>query len=261
MSIPGGAFWMGSAEGEGEADERPQRRVTLSAFCIDRTEVTVAAYRACVGAGGCTPAPSTVNVSNYSPEDARFWSQFCNAGRDDVDSHPINCVDWAQADGYCRWRGGSLPTEAQWEYAARGSDGRRYPWGNGAPGPTRLNAIGAEANRGLSPLGRTFHARMYDGDDGYPFTAPVGSYPAGASPFGLQDMAGNVCEWVADWYGAYDSTSAVNPVGPQSAQYRVNRAGSWIFSIPTDVRASRRFRDAVAERHHFLGFRCARAAP
>jgi formylglycine-generating enzyme required for sulfatase activity len=130
--------------------------VTLSAYCIDRTEVTVAAYRRCVEAGTCAAA----GVAHEAERKDR------NAGKSGVDDHPINCVDWSMADAYCKWAGGRLPTEAEWEYAARGSDGRRFPWGSEPPAGHRLNARGSEFGR---------NGTLYLESDGYESTAPVGS--------------------------------------------------------------------------------------
>src|SRR5262249_8083182 len=130
VSIPAiDTFNMGSAYGN--SDEMPQHNVRLSAFCMDKTEVTVAAYQRCVDEKQCEPAGGK-NVS-----------QSCNRDNPGREKHPINCVNWDQAVKYCKWAGGQLPTEAQWEYAARGTDGRTYPWGNELPQASRLNACGA----------------------------------------------------------------------------------------------------------------------
>src|SRR5262249_14179368 len=115
IAVPAGSFRIGSPEGEGSPSEHPQHEVTLSAYCIDRTEVTVAAYEACVAAKGCSAAPRTVNWTSYSAEDVERYSRWCN--RNDRPDHPINCVDWNQAVAYCTWKGRRLPTEAEWEYA------------------------------------------------------------------------------------------------------------------------------------------------
>ena len=184
VTIPGGTFMMGQ---DGVAT--PVHQVTLSAYRIQKYEVTAGDYSDCVTAGECTVA-NTGGSCTYQA-----------AGKED---HPINCVDWHQARAYCQWLGGELPTEAQWEYAARGNDGRTYPWGNEAPNSTRLN---------------------YEGKIGH--TTAVGTYPTGISPFGLFDMAGNIWEWTLDWYSSYPSVAQLDPTGPGSGSVRVLRGGSW----------------------------------
>ncbi len=215
--IPAGTFTMGDPMTDNPT-ARPVHSVTMAAYCMDLTEVTVAAYRSCVPAGCSTP--STSGGCNWAV-----------SGRDD---HPINCVDWSQARAYCQWRGGSLPTEAQWEYAARGTDGRIYPWGNTAPS---------------SQL-------CWSGVAG---TCPVRSYPAGNSPFGLFDMAGDGWEWTADWYAAYGPTPLTNPTGPSVGATRVTRGGSWANSAASIMRATTRDAKIPTERNMYTGFRCAHA--
>lgn len=229
VQIPGGTFSMGST------DEAPVHQVTLSPYCMDRTEVTVGAYGQCVSSGSCPAAP--------------VIRQTCNGSREDRLEHPANCVNWTMAHGYCRWRGGRLPTEAEWEFAARGADGRTYPWGNQAPSARLLNAFGSEND---------FRYPMYTGSDGWPFTAPVGSFPAGASPFGVLDMAGNVLEWTSDWHGGYASAAATNPSGPSTGSQRVARGGDWDSVHAAWVRASSRLGYGPAGRLSNIGFRCAR---
>jgi formylglycine-generating enzyme required for sulfatase activity len=243
VPVPAGTFRMGSPEGVGDDDEHPAHDVTLSAYCIDKTEVTVKAYAACVADGRCVSAHVEV-------------SPFCN--RDDRPDHPITCVDWNQATTYCAWMGKRLPTEAEWEYAARGSDGRAYPWGNDAPSAKRLNACGSECvAMGRRVLGRDWHA-MYDASDGWETTAPVGSFPAGASPFGALDMAGNVWEWTSDWYGDYEAAAATNPRGPNAGSARVNRGDGWHGHLASNVRAAIRSANTPELRSNSMGFRCAR---
>jgi formylglycine-generating enzyme required for sulfatase activity len=255
---------MGSADGY--PDEKPPHKVKLSAFCIDRTEVTVAAYLRCTkeARNGVTcAAPTTVPYSGYTAADAKFWSQFCNGGKAEKDKHPINCVDWRQADAYCKWNNGYLPTEAQWEYAARGADGRKFPWGNDKPSAKLLNACGGECRAMGKRLGKTWSV-MYEEDDGAESTAPVGIYPDGASPFGALDMAGNVWEWVADWYvpsyPAEGKTIPQDPRGPDKSpeSSRVTRGGGWVSGNASWVRAADRYRGDVTERLVDIGFRCAR---
>jgi len=257
VPIPGGTFWMGDQE-----IAKPVHKVTLSPFCIDKTEVTVAAFRACVQAGGCPPPSATVEWKDIKSEDRTKWSQFCTWGRSGLDQHPINCVDWKQASAYCEWTGGRLPTEAEWEYAARGNDGRSYPWGNEPPDATRLNACGSEcASMVKKRLDLTWKP-LYTADDGWPATAPVGSYPKGASSFGALDMAGNVWEWTADSSADYSDEAVTNPQRSRpDASPRVFRGGGWYnYGDPARVRAAYRHWSAPGYRTFFLGFRCARGA-
>jgi len=220
--IPAGMFDMGSTT---VMDEQPIHGVRLSAFCLDETEVTVAAFRACVTAGACvTPG----------------MSPMCNwmvAGRDD---HPINCVAWQEALTYCQWRGATLPTEARWEYAARFTSGRTYPWGNDTPG-SQLCWSGGGENRSS--------------------TCAVGTFPLGNTPFGISDLAGGVWEWVADWSGPYTGSTGsyvLDPTGPTSGSVRVIRGGSWNNTAPGDVRGANRFVLAPLLRDVHVGLRCAR---
>jgi formylglycine-generating enzyme required for sulfatase activity len=229
VEVPAGSFWMGCTPADGScfSNESPYHEVTLDAFLIDVTEVTVSDYADCVSAGVCT-APGTVAACNWGVP-----------GRED---HPVNCVDWYEAEAYCAWTGKRLPTEAEWEKVARGTDERIYPWGNTSPDCTL--------------------AIMDDGGDGCGLnsTWPVGSLPGGASPYGALDMAGNVWEWVSDWYGSsyYSSSPASNPTGPSSGSSRVCRGGSW-YLPGASLRASNRAAEAPSFNDDFVGFRCASA--
>lgn len=223
--IPAGRFLMGNTRSD-NVDAQPVHGVQLTAFCMDETEVTVSAYRACVSDGTC-PTPDTTT--------------YCNWGVSGRDQHPINCVDWTASRAYCQWRGADLPTEAQWEYAARGTDGRLYPWGDGAPG------LQLCWSRTPSPGS----------------SCQVGAYPAGNSPFGLFDMAGNVREWTLDWYSTYSGDAGVfvlDPTGPDSGDERVFRGGSWGNYTVIWVRSSHREHAAPANPNHQIGFRCARGS-
>ena len=228
--IPEGSFVMGSATGEG--DEQPQHSVHLSAYWIDQTEVTVFQYRKCVEAGACSP-----------PHNGE-----CTYFQSDQQNHPVNCLRWTDADAYCRWVGRRLPTEAEWEKAARGSDGRIFTWGNQFNG-TLLNYC--DVNCPASWKDSAFN-------DGYSYTAPAGSYPSGASPYGVLDMLGNEWEWVADWYDAnyYGYAPSSNPTGPNSGEKKVARGGSWNTGR-NDVRAANRYSDYPDSRGAYYGFRCA----
>jgi formylglycine-generating enzyme required for sulfatase activity len=228
--IPAGSFLMGDADTL-SFRAQPPHMVTLSAYCMDLTEVTVAAYRGCTAPGCTTPSSGLGSGSAYN------WDV---AGRD---NHPINGVAWNQSRAYCQWRGGDLPTEAQWEYAARGSDvdNHIYPWGNAAPASQ------------LCWSGVTLQST----------TCPVQSYPSGNSPFGLFDMSGNVVEWTLDLLGNYTSAAAIDPTGPSipiSTVDRVVRGGSWIDRTDFVVRAAYRLSRTLNRGSDTLGFRCSRRA-
>jgi len=231
----------------------------LPGYCIDRTEVTVAAYAACVAAKGCTAAPLTVQWSGVSDADVKQWSRYCNRP-DQVNraDHPINCVDWGQSVAYCKWAGKRLPTEAEWEYAARGKDGRVYPWGNEAPNAKRLNACGSECAAMAKRDLKLDWKAMYIDSDGWETTAPVGRFPDGVSPVGALDMAGNVWEWTADWYGDYAAAAVTNPLGAKTGTARVLRGGGCYYVVVARVRAAFRNWHDPTDRNVNVGFRCAR---
>jgi len=219
--------------------EGPQRRVFISGFALDRVEVTVAAYRACVQAGACPPAPLSVS-------DRRFVQP----------SLPITSVTWGEAYAYCAWRGARLPSEAEWERAARGSDGRVWPWGN----VQRPNAFNHGRFAGADDAGSDFIALIRpDGSDGATYLAPVGAHPDGASPEGVLDLAGNAMEWTFDFYRPEppQASSTVNPHGPEAGAMRVLRGGSW-RQPPFFARTSYREAAAPDTRSPEIGFRCAR---
>jgi len=222
--VPAGDFLMGSVEGDPDAydDEKPQHVVYLDAFWIDRTEVTNAMFERFVEETG---------------HDAGTWWRDEASGKPD---HPVVIVSWHDAKAYCEWAGRRLPTEAEWEKAARGTDGRVYPWGNEPPDASRCN----------------FNRNVGD-------TTPVGKYsPKGDSPYGAADMAGNVWEWVADWYDEdyYAVSPRDNPQGPSMGDYRVLRGGSWSDNgFGVSVRAAFRFRNSPVLRYGNFGFRCARS--
>jgi formylglycine-generating enzyme required for sulfatase activity len=218
VSVPAGAFVMGCNDAVDHAcsdDEQPKHTVTLSAFQIGRTEVTQAQYSSCVMAGACQP-PSC----DWNCEDTEF---------------PATCVTWAQASAFCSWAGQRLPTEAEWEKAARGEQGNKYPWGNNEPSCALANMAGC----GDKPLA-------------------VGSILADASPYGALDMAGNVVELVADWYDAayYAASPAADPKGPSNGKRYGGRGGGF-KSDPQYLRASKRDWYDPTDTAASLGFRCA----
>ncbi len=264
--IPGGEFYMGSDEKDAEPNEKPPHMVKLAPYCLDEHEVTVAKYKACSDRGACLRAARENEWDGITPLQHKIYDPLCNI----VDpvaraAHPINCVNWEQARKYCEAQDARLPTEAEWEFAARGSDGRVYPWGDDAPSAQLLNACGKECvawmkkNRDPDqPI-----AAMYEEDDGFATTAPVGSFPKGQSSWGIQDIAGNVWEWVADWYAEYDpasgSTVSADPKGPAKGDERVIRGGAWNGAMPSWVRPAWRFRAVPRIRTHGTGFRCAKS--
>ena len=224
VTIAAGAFMMGcnqTFDSECETDELPYHEVAVPTFRIDRTEVTAEAYQTCIASGVCSP-PATIDAT--CPWDPATRGAF-----------PVTCVEHAQAVTYCASLGKRLPTEAEWERAARGLDGRIYPWGNQLPDCTL--ALSSEC--GAEP-------------------APVGSLPAGATATGVLDMAGNIAEWVADWYDAayYATFPNDNPLGPDSGTGRSLRGGAFFFDRSKLRTSNRGAQDPVEERFS-VGFRCA----
>ena len=230
--VPAGEFLMGSTDAEMEAafadasahftgvkkewftDQEPQRSVYLDAYWIYKNDVTVAQYRKFCQANG-KEMPAAPNWG---------WK----------DDHPIVNVTWDDAKGYCDWAGVALPTEAQWEKAARSGDGRTYPWGNEWDPGKLWCSVGEKRTS----------------------TTPVGSYLAGASPYGCLDMAGNVWNWCADWYGNYSKDDTHNPKGPATGQFRVWRGGSWNGDYVPSFRSALRGNNDPTVRYDYDGFRC-----
>ena len=224
--IPAGTFSMGW--NYGDPGETTEHKVSLDAYWMDLTEVTNQMYAACVAAGVCTP-----------PAETRSYKRNAYYGRDEFSAFPVIYVSWQQSQDYCAWAGRRLPSEAEWEYAARGDDRRLYPWGKTRPTTEMANYA-------------------FNNKD----TTQVGVYPAGASPFGLLDMAGNVAEWVSDWYieNYYTRSSADNPSGPPEGSVRAYRGGSFA-NQPDKIRTTRRAYDAPGYVSSSLGFRCAQDTP
>ncbi len=215
VAVPAGTFMMGcnaAVDSSCNSDENPYHSVYLDAFSIDKTEVTQAAYSACIAVGAC------LSIQGLPSDDV-----------------PIHAITWTSAAGYCAWAGKRLPTEAEWEKAARGTDGRIYPWGNSAP--TCDQAVFGTC--ATTP-------------------AAVGGRAAGASPYGALDMAGNVAEWVADVYGAdyYASSPTNDPSGPSTGSENVDRGG-WYRSSAVQIRTSFREANSADTVLAYLGFRCA----
>ncbi len=224
LLVPAGAFTMGSRLGR--PDEQPEHEVYLDAYYIDRVEVSIGNYAACVAARACK-----------APEITRSRTRFSYYGVEAYNNHPVINVQWTEAFSYCRWRGAHLPTEAQWEKAASwGPDvtiARRFPWGTDDRGPTRMNWGGGD-------------------------TVPVGSYLQGASAYGVLDLAGNVAEWVFDWYleDYYSMSDYDNPLGPPDGDGKVYRGGSYA-DFGQELTTSGRSFAGPTDRLETVGFRCA----
>jgi formylglycine-generating enzyme required for sulfatase activity len=233
--VPSGKAMIGSPDDVGDPDEHPMHEVELAAYCIDGTEVTVGEYMECVTSGHCSGPALTVSSPDYLASDVKRYSEYCNGN--ERPEYPMNCVDWYQATTYCTWVDRRLPTEAEWEYAARGPERRTYPWGSEPPNPTLLNSNGDA--------------------DGFKMTSPVGSYPAGVSPFGALDMAGNVWEWTSDLYGPYPN-ARVTTLRGATGTTRSLRGGGWMNINPDVARAAFRNWGDPYDRIPTLGFRCAR---
>jgi formylglycine-generating enzyme required for sulfatase activity len=226
--LAGGSFRSGERSGHSDLADRGAVGRTeyygVSPFAMDTTEVTVEAYGKCVRAGKCEPAPIAVSWDGLKSSEREEWSPLCNGARADRAGHPVNCVDWGQAAEYCKWRGKRLPTNAEWEWAARGGkDGNRYPWGSDAPAAQLCWSGGgaAEKRRG---------------------TCPVGSYPQGDTPTGLKDLAGNVWEWTAN-----NRSWAIG---------KLIHGGGWYDRAPANVQGAITQEPERSRRSVDLGFRC-----
>jgi len=237
--VPGATFIMGSAEGVGEGNQQPAHQVTLSGYWIYQYDVTVAQYRAfCTATGYALPYWAR---SDYSWKGKTGWSDPA------LQQHPIVNVGWNSAKAYADWAGVTLPTEAQWEYAARGPHGNNYPWGGTATKDDNEN--GTDDTRCASGI---------NSKDVGKSTWPVGSFPTGVSWCGVQDMAGNVFQWCGDWYDAYSIAAAINPTGPITGRGRVLRGSSWYSGY---AQSAYRSANVPIFQSDSIGFRCALLAP
>ena len=251
--IPAGTFQMGSTTGD--VDEVPVHTVELDVFYIDQHEVTNAKYQTFVAATGHPPPRGIGYTAVYEllKNDYEPWN---DPGFNHPDQ-PVTTVTWFDATAYCEWVGKRLPTEAEWEKAARGGlEGARYPWGDTEPGNTSANFADSQTE---------FEWRSPDVNDGFLFTAPVGTFPPNG--YGLFDMAGNVWEWCADWYSPtyYSDVQDAenpprNPTGPDTGERRVLRGGTWYRAVHT-IRNAERVSDFPSNSLNVVGFRCAMDAP
>ena len=225
--IPEGTFVMGSPPVDGDPDEIPQRTIYLSAYYIDLYEVTHAQFKNYLKGIG---SKEKLVIPVFEDNPALLLA----------DNLPANGVSWDSASDYCHWLGKRLPTEAEWEKAARGERGLKWPWGN--------NWKEGAAN-------------IQGDEDHFKYTSPPGSFERGRSPYGLYDMAGNVGEWVSDWYdGAYYLSGPFkDPKGPSNGKFKVYRGGSW-EDAPANVRSAKRFEAAPHQSSAVIGFRCAKEA-
>jgi formylglycine-generating enzyme required for sulfatase activity len=254
--VPEGPFWMGCREGQDTdeitgpcpVEELPYRQVTLDAYWIDQYEVSKGAYRTCMDAGVCTQ-PSEWDLEDY---DGPLWEGMWVPG---PDTFPAASVSWSDASAYCTWVGKRLPTEAEWEKAARGTDGRTYPWGNDMPTCDRANYA--------TDVG------VCSESEEYPLLSPAGFFPAGVSVYGALDMAGNVKEWTNDGMQddvGYEGLPAENPTGVEAENLRVFRGGGYqsasLAAGGYVLRASRRGRGQISWTDLTLdyGIRCAKDA-
>ena len=253
--IEGGVFTMGSDAPDASAGAKPAHAVKVSPYCIDDVEVSVAKFKACSDHGDCKRGLITNDWAGITPAEHAAYEPLCTL-RDPVGmaSHPINCVDWERADIYCTAHNGRLPTEAEWELAARGRDNRAYPWGNESPSVTLLNGCGAECTAwaGKNALELT---ATYDAADGWLGTAPGKTFPGGNTPEGVADLAGNVAEWVADAYAPYSATAQTDPV-VTSGELKVVRGGSFLTGKRAALATTYRSREKPTKRSSTIGFRC-----
>jgi formylglycine-generating enzyme len=283
--IPAGSFLMGSTKDEVDRaikdcvkelgrdqqtcddwfkPELPQHKVQIGAFYFDTYEVTNRLFQQFTRQTGYRTTAERIGSARAFVE-GKGWEEVKGANwqKPEADvtvfdsnraEHPVVSVSWDDAQAYCRWADKRLPTEAEWEYAARAGTTTKYWWGHGNPGARRVENIADEAAKKL------LKTIMSGYDDGSVRTAPVGSYEA--NPWGLHDISGNASEWTADWYGEdyYGKSPARNPTGPSGGEYRVVPDGSWVLA-PVNLHSANRYRTTPSTRHDLLGFRCAQDVP
>ena len=225
--FPEGEFEMGSREGTGKKNEHPKHKVYLNAFYLDKFEVTFSDFEAYLES----------NLSKHPT--ITGWID--RKARPDMLNKPIFGLQWKRCRNYCAWRGKRIPTEAEWERAAKGTEDREYPWGNEEPDNTRANF----GNCCFVQKGKVLTI--------------IGSYKKGFTPDGIADLGGNVAEWVSDWYDKkyYEKSPYKNPQGPEKGKYHVIRGGAW-NSLPMSLRTSSRYGDSDAKDYYGIGCRCAK---
>jgi len=255
VTIPGGQFLMGN--NSGEPDERPQHAVTLDTFKIDAHEVTNAQFEQCVKAGVCAPAHYDDNTCNVMTPTG-WWEGVAPTVFKDADK-PVVCINWYEAKKYCEWKKGALPTEAQWEYAARAHTTTKYVWGDDLDKACECaNIADIDGAKVFETVWDNRYPLKTNCHDGNAYTADVKSYKP--NKFGLYDMTGNVWEWCNDWYSPHyiagrKPSETTNPVGPDTGYYRVLRGGS-AESNPDHITATYRDRSMPHYRMIYDGFRC-----
>ena len=235
--IPAGEFQMGS--NDGDENEKPVHTVYLDAFYLDKYEVTLDQYKRCNNTGRCEIANTLLWNGQHQPK----YDKYCNWNKSDHGNHPINCVDWKNAKAYCNYVGKRLPTEAEWERVATWKNGQKVKYASGRSTVSCEDAVMRESGKW----------------DVYGGCGRVGTWPVGSKPReinGTYDMAGNVWEWVADWYTSYPSGDQRNPKGPSSGSSRLFRGGSWYYNA-SYLNGTFRYIREPSFRCVSVGFRCA----
>lgn len=237
VTVPAGEFTMGCLSDDEEMcfQSKPAHDVYLDSYQIDKFKVTYDRYNKCLNDpdGNCTPL---------------FEGSACNAGMEWNANHPVNCVDFQQAQNFCEYEGKRLPTEAEWEKAARGIDGRTFPWGNEPP------------SCDLTVWNEKLPDQTMGPGCGAGTTQPVGTKPQGASPYGVMGMASNLVEWTQDWFSLdyYANSPYENPKGPETGEYKVLRGSDWLVRTPDGVASNVRYKYSPLGQGYIVGFRCAK---
>ncbi len=235
--IPAGDFIMGCTEEDQQSEacylSKPAKPIYLDAYRIDKYKVTFRRFNDCVQNGSCTEP---------------FAGSGCNAGMSWNADHPVNCVDWNQAKALCEYEGKRLVTEAEWEKAARGTDGRTYPWGS------------EKASCDLTVMSQKVGDNSMGPGCGAGTTMPVGSKPEGASPYGVMGMEGNLFEWTADWFSIEHELADRNPKGPSTGEHKTLKSSSWLVRRSESMASNIRTNYSPLGQGYVVGFRCASSA-